>query len=57
MEQPNEKEIQKLIDKKLKESDVLQNERFRKTRMIVEMKMREMYLTGFNQCLERVSAK
>lgn len=57
MEQPNEKEIEKLIAKKLKESDLLQNERFRKTRMIVEMKMREMYLIGFNQCLEHVGSK
>lgn len=52
MIQPNEKEIEKLIAKKLKESDLLQNPRNHKTRIIVEMKLREMYHTGFNKCIE-----
>lgn len=46
--QPDEKVITKLIVRKLQESDLFQNHRNRKTRMIVEMKMREMYLTGYN---------
>jgi hypothetical protein len=51
MKQPDEKHIEKLIATKLKASDLLQNPRNRKTRIIVEMKMREMYLTGFNNAL------
>ncbi len=51
IEQPSEEKIQKLIDKKLKESNLLQHERHRKTKIIVEMKMREIYLFGFNECL------
>ncbi len=51
METPSEDKIKQIIDKKLKESELLQNPRERKTRIIVEILMKEMYLTGFNQCL------
>jgi len=55
MKQPDEKEIEKLISRKLKESDLLQNPRNRKTRIIIEMKMREMYHCGFNTALESIN--
>lgn len=48
----NEELIKKLINRKITESDLLQNPRNKKTRMIVESKMREMYHFGWNNCIK-----
>lgn len=53
MEQPKEELIDKIINEKLKHDEFWRNPRNKKTRIVVEMLMRECYLTGFNSSTDK----
>jgi len=55
--QPNEIEVGNLVIKKLSRDEYWDNPRNRKTRICVEILMRECYLTGWNNQIEYASTK
>lgn len=57
MKQPNEIEVGNIVIEKLKHDEYWSNPRNRKTRIVVEILLRECYLMGFNKALEQQECK
>lgn len=56
-EQPDEIEVGNLVIDKLKHDEYWSNPRNRKTRIVVEIMLREMYLTGWNNKGEKIQTE